>query len=253
MAFPLKNVITNLPADNVTVKHDVVHVDFIKGKAGSKAGGLVRCDLKPCDSAAVSFKARFNGANGKKFDFVECGKAGFGFSFGEPGADGGNRLRDGGSARVMWRLPQDSKPGTDATAVAYFYLPLQAAGNAKYDGENSKVYDVQGSGFKKIITITPGGDDLWRDDAPMKLRADNSWNDVELEVKMNDIGKSNGVLRVKVNGVEKVWDKMVWRTKPDLKINQIVFNSWFGGADDKRYGSPPGQSADFTDVVTRSK
>lgn len=252
-SFPLPKVITRLPADNVTVKTTTtVHVDFVKGKAGSKAGGLVRCGLDPAHgrSALVRYKVRFNAAPGKKFDFVECGKAGFGFSFGEPGADGGNHLQDGGSARVMWRAGRDSKPGEDATAVAYFYIPNQAAGNAEYKGEKSKVYDVQGPGFRKILTVTNGGDDLWRDDPhPMKFKGDGSWNDVELQVTLNDIGKSNGVLCVSVNGVEKRWDAMVWRTDPKLRLNQVVFNCWFGGADDERYGSPAGQSADFKDVT----
>ena len=238
--FPLQDVITKLPADNIEADAQVVKVDIVPRRAGSKAGGLVRADLKDCDEATVSYKVKFNGKGGKKFDFVECGKAGFGFSFGEPGADGGNHLENGGSARVMWR--------DNAVAVAYVYIPNQAA-DAKYHGEGSEVYKVQGKAFEDILHWTPGGDDLWRDAKPaMKFSADE-WNDVTIRVKLNDIGKNNGCIVVTVNGVTKSYTSMIWRKKTSLKINQVVFNCWFGGGDDARYGSPPGQSVEFKDVV----
>lgn len=250
MKFPLPNVITRLPADNVTCSDgETVHVDYVPKDCGSKAGGLVRCELKPCVSATVSYKVRFNGHNGKPFDFVECGKMGPGFSFGEPGADGGCHKDHGGSLRAMWRvLGKDSK---EASAVAYLYIPNEAAGNAKYDGENSKVYDVQGPGFRKLLHWTPGGDDLFRD-AGMTLRGDGGWNDVEISVRMNSIGKKDGTLSLTVNGKTHSYETMLWRAHDSLKINQITFNSWFGGSDAKRYASPAGQSADFKDIVVKT-
>jgi len=235
-----KNTITKLPADNVEIGKDVVRVTFLKGETGSKAGGLVRAAVKPCDAATVSYKVRFVGAKGKPFDFVKAGKMGPGFSFGEPGADGGHHLEHGGSARVMWRVLEDVP-----TAVAYIYIPNEVAGQP-YKGEDSKVYAVQGPAFGKILHWTPGGDDLFRD-AGMALEA-SGWNEVTLTVKLNDPGKKNGVIRVRVNGVEASFDSMIWRTDASLKINQLILNAWFGGSSED-YASPSNQSAEFKDIV----
>lgn len=239
MVFPISNVLTKLPAKNVECTGSTIHVEFLKGQTGSKAGGLVRASLVPCDSASVTYKVRFNGHAGKPFDFGLAGKMGLGFSFGEPGADGGNHLDHGGSARVMWRV-LDGVP----TAVAYVYIPNEAAGNAPYKGKDSKVYDVQGAGFKKLLHWTPGGDDLFRTASPPMTLLRQGWNDVTLTVKLNTPGKSDGSISVSVNGVTHSCDSMVWRRAASLKINQLVLNAWFGGSSSE-YASPSNQSADF--------
>jgi hypothetical protein len=53
-------------------------------------------------------------------------------------------------------------------------------------------------------------------------------------VRINDVGKQNGLVQVDVDGENKIlYEKVVYRTaaKPDLDIDGLVFATWFGGGD----------------------
>jgi hypothetical protein len=50
---------------------------------------------------------------------------------------------------------------------------------------------------------------------------------------MNDIGKSNGYIRLDVNGETKIeYKQLVYRKSKDVYPTAFTFASWFGGSDD---------------------
>ena len=49
---------------------------------------------------------------------------------------------------------------------------------------------------------------------------------------MNDVGSSNGVLKVWANGNLAVsYSNLVYRTDPTIGVNHLFFSTFFGGSD----------------------
>ncbi|MBK1696158.1 polysaccharide lyase [Rhodovibrio salinarum] len=74
-----------------------------------------------------------------------------------------------------------------------------------------------------------------------------AWQAIQMEVVLNDPGRANGRLRVWVDG-RQVIDKgqLVYRTDRGVKIDGLIFQTFFGGGD-KSWASPKDQSAAFSD------
>ncbi|HEY9669652.1 MAG TPA: hypothetical protein V6C91_22755, partial [Coleofasciculaceae cyanobacterium] len=149
----------------------------------------------------------------KDFDFVKGGKLpGF---FGGTDTDG-RQIPDGTngfSTRYMWRKNGDGE--------VYAYLP----------------------------TSTKHGTSMGRGNWRFK-RA--TWHHLEQEVVLNQPGQKNGRIRVWFDG-KKVLDedRLVFRTTNDLKIEGILFSTFFGGGD-VSWATPKDVYADFADFSVSS-
>jgi hypothetical protein len=73
------------------------------------------------------------------------------------------------------------------------------------------------------------------------------WTQVLLDVRPNDIGSTNGFVKVFING-KKVLDAegLKFRTVSTLKTNGMFFSTFFGGHD-STWASPQTQHTDFAD------
>lgn len=118
--------------------------------------------------------------------------------------------QDAFSTRYMWR--------ENGAGSLYAYLP----GKTKSCGE----YIGKGSWF-----FQPG-----------------KWTTLEQEVVLNDVGASNGLVRVWANG-KLVIDQpnIVLRTKENISIDGIFFVSFFGGKEPE-WASPADQHIAFSDI-----
>lgn len=79
----------------------------------------------------------------------------------------------------------------------------------------------------------------------MQALAPGEWHTVEVELRMNDVGRANGVIRLEVDGTRVIsTDDVVFRTAayPDMRFNQLVIGPYMGR-------SPIEQSFQLDDLV----
>lgn len=142
------------------------------------------------------------------FDFVKGGKL--------PGLYGGTVTSgghipdgtDGFSTRYMWR--------SKGAGEVYAYLPTSRE---------------HGSSLGRGSWTWPTG----------------RWTCVEQEVRLNDPGKSNGSVRVMLDGKQVLHDQtLTYRSSSSLKIDGLFFSTFFGGGD-STWATPRDQYADFAD------
>lgn len=147
------------------------------------------------------------------FDFVRGGKL--------PGLYGGVRatggqIPDGYSgftARYMW--------GPDGIGMVYAYLPTSTKWGTPI-------------GFRSWSFI-PG-----------------KWHSIEQMVMLNDPAKSNGEIRVWIDGNLVINQSgLIFRKTLDLKIDGLLFSTFFGGAD-STWATPKDQSVQFADFIISS-
>jgi hypothetical protein len=225
------NVTWDSKKGNWTSDATKIRCTYPKGGFGAGSGTHFRAEPAgfPASDVTVSYDVFFS----KTFDFVKGGKLP-GVWGGLPGSGGGQWNDDGWSARVMFR--------DDGKVVAYVYM---CTDQGTYDGEKCALVRNQGPGFDAIAHHTNGaGIDLWRQ-TNLKMNA-GAWNSVSLRVKINDPGKSNGLIALTVNGITKSFDKICWSKRPK-KASGIVFSSWFGGGS-KDYAPSKTQTADFRNI-----
>lgn len=150
-------------------------------------------------------------------------QAGFGFNMGGklPGLVGGTSPTgcapdEGGfSARNMWR--------TGGAIVQYVYWPDQPN--------------------------TCGDDRYYRSgNANVPLRP-GSWQTIEHRVKMNTVGRNDGVLEGWVDGQRYLSESSrQWRKTGAFAIDALYFSTFFGGGS-QPWASPKEQWADFDDLI----
>lgn len=142
------------------------------------------------------------------FNFVKGGKL--------PGLYGGTMTSggkipdgtDGFSTRYMWR--------TGGAAEVYAYLPTS----------------------KEHGTSLGRGSWSW---------PTGQWTCVEQEVHLNTPGRSNGLVRVWLNGRQVLLDNhLTYRSTSRLRIEGVFFSTFFGGGD-ASWATPREQYADFAD------
>jgi hypothetical protein len=157
---------------------------------------------------------------------------------GDPGAAGGKWLSKGGSVRLMWRT---DKGGNNPYFIAYLYIPTEVGGSQQAAVAKQNIADAHQSGGGRT------GLDLWqrKKNATSKFPiTKGAWNDVALTVGLNALGQSDGSITLQVNGASQTYNNMTWRTS-DLKLNGLMIASWFGGSDQRKYGSPKDETASF--------
>ena len=214
-------------------------------KCGSEAGMNARASPRavfPADSITLGYEVFFP----KNFEFTRAGKLP-GFWIGEPSASGGDWKRNGGSARIMWRLDKGKKV---PYFVAYLYIPTQIAiGNQKKAVQMQNITDSNQTGGSDGST----GLDVFvprnSTDKGLQMKP-GEWNFVEYTIKLNTKGKTDGSITVSINGNMRTQQKMTWRST-DLKVNGIMLSSWFGGRDIKIFGNATPQKSQFRNFWVR--
>jgi hypothetical protein len=74
---------------------------------------------------------------------------------------------------------------------------------------------------------------------------------MRVHIRLNTVGRSDGLIKVAINGVEREFDKMVWRTDPAVHLSSVLFDTFFGG-NSPDYASVAYTCSRFCDVrVTR--
>ena len=155
------------------------------------------------------------------FQFAKGGKHG-GVFIGHGAASGYDHSPTGSSNRVMWQ--KFDKDG--AGVISYIYPPS----------------DLK----QKIPGLDPEGHGIgfFKDDFKNALKYD-TWNKIEIGTKMNTfkngVPQLDGESYVVVNGKKRVLKGINWSRSPDLFINRLDCNNFFGGPDP----SPVNQHAYF--------
>ena len=131
-------------------------------------------------------------------------------------ATGGNWYPNAGSARIMFQ--------GNSSYIAYTYMAIKGGATPAFNAQNA-AYKAAGD--------SPGstGHGLWGKKAgsPFKLNL-NAWNDVTLQIRMNTIGKSDGLLSMTVNNVTRTLTDVKWREDASVLVQSIDFVSFYGGS-----------------------
>ncbi|QDT12096.1 polysaccharide lyase [Planctomycetes bacterium K23_9] len=183
------------------------------GAVGPKDGGAQwKLDLP---SLATQVRLRYRVKFGEGFDFVRGGKL--------PGLAGGTAPTgntratgyNGWSARVMWRTDYEGLPGV---------VPQTTANLVQYVKHPTSGYDQTGR---------DEDDYYWHDDGvPIEVES-GRWYLITQLVKLNTVGRSNGRIKVWIDG-QRVLDQrdIEFRYTDRLKIDVMYFSTFFGGGSD---------------------
>ena len=130
-------------------------------------------------------------------------------------ATGGNWYPNAGSARIMFQ--------GNSSYIAYTYMAIKGGATNAFNAQNAAY---------KIVGAPSGatGHGLWgkKTGSPFKLNL-NAWNDVSLTIRMNTVGKSDGVLSMTVNNVTRTLTDVKWREDSRVLVQSIDFASFYGG------------------------
>jgi hypothetical protein len=170
----------------------------------------------------------------RDFDFTLGGKLP-GLTINE-GTGGRSWKRDAASVRGMWRR--------GGIVVAYLYL---CTDQGSYNGSaNNPLMRGQSRAFHNASHHTNGaGIDMFRfGKNPLRLKR-GEWNKIKIRCKLNDPGRANGKLSIRVNKNKKVVKGMTYTADPEKnQFEQLQLSAWFGGGS-KKYASPKDQTMTF--------
>ncbi len=202
------------------LRDEELHITHDPRAVGMRSGSGFHANVfKPATKVVLSYEVFFP----KNFMWVKGGKLP-GLGIGpdpEHAATGAQWSPDCGSFRVMWR--------EKGQAIGYLYLPLHISPNKKRDGtiriQNDAFENAAGRSLGK-----PAGIDLWfHSEKPMFFKR-GKWNTVRMEVQLNTTGTANGSLKLTINGETRDLDNVLFRKKDDVKLNMLIFASFFGGS-----------------------
>lgn len=149
----------------------------------------------------------------ENFPWVKGGKLP-GIIGGKTGCGGGDDADDCFSVRVMWRRNGDGE--------LYLYSPKDTWTDDICATEGTRCESRAG------LSLMRGAFQFPR----------NEWVQLGITVSMNDVGKSNGYVRLDINGATVIeYDKVVYRKSLKVFPEAFTFSSWFGGSDET--WSPP--------------
>lgn len=83
----------------------------------------------------------------------------------------------------------------------------------------------------------------------------NAWNEIEQQLTLNTPGVRDGIVSIKVNGVEKIrYDNIVFRIAqyPDITIDGLDVETFFGG-NTPDWASPTRQVSKFSNFILLSE
>lgn len=203
------------------LSNDTLRITHSPRAVGMQSGSGFHCHPFPDTTRAVlSYDVFFP----DDFEWVKGGKLpGLGMGPGREAATGAQWSADCGSFRVMWR--------ERGQAIGYLYLPLHISPNKKRDG----TIRIQKEAFEKAATEhaygKPAGIDLWfHSGTPMFFKR-GKWNSVRMEVRLNTTGAFDGHITLTINDETRVLKDVLFRKKDDVRINMMIFASFFGGSD----------------------
>ncbi|OFY70536.1 MAG: hypothetical protein A2Y71_14535 [Bacteroidetes bacterium RBG_13_42_15] len=174
----------------------VIKLNLLKGRFGPFIGSNCKIPFSgSAENAVLSYKVLFQAG----FEFVKGGKLpGLGGGAGNSGGEVPTGY-DGWSVRFMFK--------ERGTICAYLY-------HARMKGQ-----------FGDKLFLRYNGEHV--------LLNTGSWNTITMSLAMNDPEKDNGIVKVKVNGIEAdELDPVCFRKTADLKIDQLFFSCFMGGDDD---------------------
>lgn len=187
-----------------------VQVFYGKDSGTSSMSGIGGCKFQAVpdnlNSQAITFA--WDVWYPKGFDWAKGGKTGPGAFIGHGAASGYQHSPTGSSNRVMWKV--------NGGVIDYIYPPS----------------DLK----QKIPGLVPEGHGcgFFTDDFAKALKYD-TWNHIEMGTKMNTfkngVPQLDGESYVIVNGKKCVLKGINWSRSPDLVINRMDFNTFFGGPD----------------------
>lgn len=201
----------------------------------------------PCLAARVSVEVRFP----NNFDFKVSGKVFPGLWIGDlslrrSNVGGGRRVLNAGSMRVMWNAPE--RPGGQPILYGYLYLPTEISNGSPKPRDQ---HAVQGPEFNRVVrragSNDNAGDTLWQGVNKMYITP-GEWTKIEVEIYLNDVGKRNGRIAVRVGDQRRIVDDVMWRSSNKLWIRGWKVASWFGGSDASVYGPDRDQVAKFRNL-----
>jgi hypothetical protein len=142
---------------------------------------------------------------------------------------GGDYSEAGWSGRLMWKPPP---PGGDPEELRlHTYLYVRSAAGRDIEGNvnprNQRMY-----GISVYFREAPESGRPRDDSKPYLYLRRGEWNTVELRYRMNTPGLPDGIFQGWLNGELGVdLRDVVYRTRsnPALAINQIMFDSFYGG------------------------
>lgn len=152
----------------------------------------------PAREACFSYEVYFPGG----FPWTKGGKLP-GMYIGDWGANGGNHIDSGYSARFMWRA--------GGAAEVYLYVPT---------GQLPEYYS-------SVTSNLDYGESLWRG---RLVLAEGSWNSMRMCIGLNSPGAHDGTLSATINNVTLVYNSMQWTPGP-MPISGLMMNTFFGGND----------------------
>jgi hypothetical protein len=202
-------------------------VDYPQGAVGPKAGGAQWKLELPRTYRSVRLEYRLQFREG--FDFVRGGKL--------PGLAGGtaptgSKLANGNngwSSRFMWRTGHHGNSGRPPQSKAWLqsYMKHFESGPKK-DGIGEDELDWKRNGRRVLIQS-------------------GRWYSIRQEVRMNDVGKENGQLRIWLDGVLVAnRDDVCYRTSDRLGCDILYFSTFFGGSK-KHWGPSKDETIFFDD------
>ena len=205
-------------------------VAYPEGEVGTRGTGAQwQLELDgEYEEAFLSYRVKF--ADG--FDFVRGGKlpglAGGSAPTGNAPADGDN----GWTGRLMWLTDLGNDPNNPEQLVS------NAISYAKYTDSG---FDQTGRNEDEIH---------WIDSDGSRTQFESGeWYEITQRVQMNTPGESDGIIQVWLNG-ELVHNQtdVLFRTVPDLKIDQVYFSTFFGGGNDS-WATSKDETIFFDDFV----
>jgi hypothetical protein len=227
--YPYQQVIMDSFGDNPD--QPVLEVSYPAGSwspGSEKPGGLLNyafpTKLEPFDKsnplstegATLEYEVKFP----YDFEWVKGGKLPglMGGASNGIGCGGGNRDFDCFSYRIMWRR--------EGYGEAYIYAPFPSLDPSFC----LNLPPCEGSQPEKACNKCEGDSGYSIGRASFQFNRD-SWNKMKLQMRLNTIGFSNGLLKLSVNGVTVI-DRadMVWRTDPSVSIEGVNIASWYGGS-----------------------
>lgn len=221
------NIISIDNPENITVVDGMYQVNYVAGKVGSLSGGTFHAQppgLVGSTAATLTYDVFIPESFEWSPSVIEMPGGKFpGFCVGIQPRDcatGGAWQEKKGSFRVMWR--------DNGTVIGYWYAAIKGA-----DQSGAFLKD-QGAGVQAVAEGTgTAGVKLWEKKGGGLQLVKNSWNSIKIGIDLGTAGRTNGVMSLTVNGVNRKVTDAKWRDSPEVKITNVDFVSFAGGGDDK--------------------
>ena len=197
-------------------------------KKGGRGPGASNCGIYikpkgvfPATEARWKFKLWFDPA----FPWLNTpthrvgGKLG-GFVMGHGACSGGNYSATGASYRLVFAENQGAR--------GYLYPQLKKA----HAGGNPTWQQLdQSPEFQKLADVCAGVHMFAPKHTPLLHFKMGQWNEVEMYMKLNTPGKQDGIAELIINGKRQRWDFVRFRHTPNVLIESIHIQPFFGGGD----------------------